>query len=328
MKQLVFFLILTLVFPAGAGEKIIVRTLSFPIMSTQANLKFYAADEKEIDKAFRLAKDAMEKVVRLCNFFDPASELARLNASASKKPFFCSPEMWEILNEARKFHALSGGRFDPTIRPLMKVWGFHRKRRTLPSQKEIDEAKALCGFGKLEFDPAKHTVRFTVPGMSIDLGGIAKGWAVDKASEAVLQNTSIRIGIVDLGGNIRCFPQPPPGKDFYTVAVKNPKDPNSFIAFAFLRDECAATSGNYERYVTIGGKRYTHIIDPRSGRPVEGVLSTTVITKRGVDSDALSTSFFIDGGLKVKNARILRIDGNGRISQTVPEGKRKFLLLR
>lgn len=328
MKYPFLFLFLFLTQAVFANEKLIVRTLAFPVMSTQANLKFYAADEKEIDKAFVIARRAMSDVVRICNFFDPASELAKLNASAAKKPFVCSPELWQILSETQKFHALSGGVFDPTIRPLMKVWGFHRKRKTLPSQAEINEAKARCGFGKLRFDKAKRSIFFTVPGMSIDLGGIAKGWAVDKAAEAVLKNTSIRIGIIDLGGNIRCFPQPPPGKEFYTVAVKNPKNPGRFIALAFMRDECAATSGNYERYVVIGGKQYTHIIDPRSGRPVEGVLSSTVITKRGVDSDALSTSLFINGGLKLENARILRIDAKGRITQKVPKGKKEFLLLK
>ena len=327
MKHLFLFLILILVQATAANEKLIVRTLSFPVMSTQANLKFYGKDEKELEKAFQTARSAMEDVIRICNIFDPASELARLNTSAAKEPFACSPELWEILNEARKFHTLSGGVFDPTVQPLMKIWGFHRKRQSLPLPKEIADAKAICGFSKVKFDKEKHTVFFTVPGMSLDLGGIAKGWAVDKASEAVLRNTSIRIGIVDLGGNIRCFPQPPPGKDHYTVAVKNPKKPGSYVALAFMLDECAATSGNYERYVVIDGKQYTHIIDPRTGYPVEGVLSATVITKRGVDSDALSTSVFINGGLEVKNARILRIDGNGKIMQKIPHGEKEFRLL-
>lgn len=302
----------------------------FPIMSTQASLNFTDASEDEIENAFRLARAEMEKVVSICNYFDPNSELSRLNSSAAEKPFVCSPALWEILLETRKFHRLSNGAFDPTIRPLMKVWGFHRNRRTLPSKAEIAEAKKISGFDKVLFLDADRSVYFKTPGVSIDLGGIAKGWAVDKAADAVLKNTSVRIGIIDLGGNMRCLPEPPPGKERYTIAVRDPKKPDSICAMVGVLNECVATSGSYERYVTINGRQYTHIIDPKTGRPVEGVLSATVITSRGVDSDALSTSLFVNGKTFAEKmgpeVRSLFISADGSRTEHVPEGKGAFQL--
>ena len=309
-------------------KKLYQSAVVFPIMSTQASLSFTDTSEEEIEQAFRLARAEMEKVALLCNYFDPESELSKLNAEAAGKPFVCSAALWEILQETRKFHRISRGAFDPTIRPLMKVWGFHRKRKTLPEESEIVQAKKICGFDKVVFNDADHSVSFRIPGVSIDLGGIAKGWAVDKAAEAVLKYTSVRIGIIDLGGNMRCLPEPPPGKESYTIAVRDPKNSDGICALVSVLDECVATSGSYERYITIGGRQYTHIINPVSGRPVEGVLSATVITPRGVDSDALSTSLFVNGQDFAKNlgpdVRTLFITADGVKTEWIPEGKSPF----
>ena len=309
-------------------KKLYQSAVVFPVMSTRASLTFTDANEDEIDQAFRLARQEMEKVAGLCNYFDPGSELSRLNASASKEPFVCSKELWEILGEVRKFHRISGGAFDPTIRPLMSGWGFHRKRKTLPTEEEISEAKKRCGFEHVIFNDENHSVFFNCPGLSIDLGGIAKGWAVDKAAEAVLKYTSVRIGIIDLGGNMRCLPEPPPGKDRYTIAVRDPKNPDGICALVGILNECVATSGNYERYVTIQGRQYTHIIHPVTGRPVEGVLSATVVTPRGVDSDALSTALFVNGKTFADklsaDVRTLFISSDGSMTQRIPKGRDGF----
>ena len=269
------------------------ETFSFPIMSTRASVTLIDTDPDEIERAFRLAREAMERVVALCNYFDPSSELARLNASADKTPFVCSPELWEILRETRRFHRLSDGAFDPTIRPLMRVWGFHRKRLTLPSDAEITEAKKICGFDKIRFDDNTRSVFFTVPGMSIDLGGIAKGWAVDKAAEAVLNQTAVRRGWIDLGGNMRCLPLPPPNLETYRIGVRDPKNPDSnYCAKLLLADTSCVTSGIYERYFTVDGVRYHHIIDKDTLCPSTLFTSVTVVTKNSGLADALSTALF------------------------------------
>ena len=307
------------------------ETLSFPVMSTRAKVTLIDPDTRQIERGFRAARGAMEKVVALCNYFDPESELGRLNASAAKEPFRCSPELWEILLECRKYHRISGGAFDPTIRPLMKVWGFHRARKTLPDAREIAEAKHLCGFQKIRFEDAQRSVFFEVPGMSIDLGGIAKGWAVDKAVEAIEKETSIRRGFVDLGGNMRTLSLPPPGRENYRIAIRDPRSAEDQVAVVSILNESIATSGDYERYVVIGGKRYTHIVDPSTGFPVDRSVSATVVAPRGVDSDALSTSLFIRGPALAEtldvSVRTFLIDSSGKIHSRVPAGTSPFVLL-
>ncbi len=268
--------------------------VSFPVMSTVATMKFWGKGD-QIDEAVKKVRKEFDTVNSVCNIFDPESELSRLNAQAAKKPFSCSPELWEILTEARRAHRISGGAFDPTIRPLMRLWGFNRSRNVLPKKEEIERAKADCGMDQVVFDDAKRTVFFKKRGMSLDLGGIAKGWAVDRAVQRILSETGIRRGLVDLGGNIRCLPLPPPEKKFYTIGIRDPRK-NGLIGNVSMLNESIATSGSYERYVMINGKRYTHIMNPKNGEPVSGnILSSSVVTPRAVDADALSTSTFILG---------------------------------
>jgi len=279
---------------SAAAGRVTETVTALPMMSTTAVFKYRANDPKEIDKAVRDGVRAMEKVSAICNIFDPASELSRLNAAAAETPFACSEDLWEILQTVRRFHRISGGAFDPTIRPLMTLWGFHRKRETVPQEQEIRAALAKCGFSRIVFDDEKHTVFFPVQGMSLDLGGIAKGWAVDRAAAAAAPY-KLTSGIVDLGGNMLCFGRPE-GDPFFRIGIQNPKKKQAFSAVAEFPAGAIATSGSYERYSVIDGVRYSHIMDPRTGRPVPGSrLSASIIVRDAVTADALSTTLFILG---------------------------------
>ncbi len=263
------------------------------ILGTYARVKFWAEPERA-ERACSQVFEQLNSLHRTINIFDPDSELARLNQSAAAAPFTCSDLLWDILMAARQGHGLTRGIFDPSIAPLMAVWGFHRDRDSLPSEQEILEARDLIGLDKVEFNETARTVRFSKPGMRLDLGGIAKGFALDLAM-ATAKRVGIECGVIDLGGNIYCFSVPPPGKAAYTVGIRNPFDRNRLLSTVTLLDKCIATSGNYENFRQLQGRRVTHIIDPRTGNPVAGVASTTVITPRGVDSDVFSTAVFIGG---------------------------------
>lgn len=300
-KKIIIFSAIGLILAVGVllltSKRIYSETRQFPIMSTIAVVTLHSESPELTSKAIDVVHDAMLEVETACNIFKPESELSKLNASAFKEPFKCSDFLWEILSEARRFHKISNGAFDVTVKPLMKVWGFHRKRGTLPSQQEMDEALKCVGLDKVEFNDDQKTVRFKVDGMGIDLGGIAKGWAVDKAAKRVL-DMKVNSGMINLGGNMRCLPVMPPlpgGRGYYIIGIRNPFNAESYTATAKVINACTATSGDYERYVEIGGKHYTHIMDPRTGRPVENMLSASIITPLGVESDALSTSIFING---------------------------------
>lgn len=299
-KQKILFLLgLILVFCGGVLLPLWMRsrplpsqTLDFPVMGTVGSITVYGRDRKIREKALDQAQKTIREIESTCNIFKPDSELSRLNAAAFRKEVACSPLLWEVLCEAERFHKISGGAFDVTVKPLMSLWGFHRKRSTLPSDREIAETMKKVGFDKVRLNPEKHSVRFLSEGVGIDLGGIAKGFALDKAMET-LRGSGIRNAVVNLGGNILCLTEH--GKRDRIIGIRDPVHADRIIARLPMRNNGIATSGDYERYVVIDGKHYTHIIHPRTGRPVSDMLSVTVVTPRGVDSDALSTSTFILG---------------------------------
>ncbi len=272
------------------------ETRRFPVMGTVASLDLYDNSRDMLNRAADDAQNEIRRLEAMCNVRDENSELSRLNATAFQKPFRCSDDLWEILLAARKYYELSEGSFDITVKPLMKLWGFYSRRSSVPEQKEIDEAMKLVGLNKVIFDDRNKTVRFTVDGIGLDLGGIAKGYALDKARRKVLRR-GVDIGILDLGGNLFCLPEPIPevGRDHYRVGIRNPLDKDRIMTVVPMLDSVIATSGDYERYVVIDGKHYTHIIDAKTGYPVQNMLSVSVIASKGIDSDALSTSVFLKG---------------------------------
>jgi len=265
----------------------------YPVMGTMATVKIYGPDEIT-DKAADKVQDVFQDVQDVCNIFDPKSEVARLNATAADKPFRCTQMLWDLLQISRKAYEISDHSFDITVKPLMDVWGFYRSREMMPSEQEIKNAMKLVGLNKVIFNDKAHTVSFPVKGMAFDLGGIAKGFAVDVASDAI-KSMGINSGTIDLGGNIYCLPVPPPAKSAYSIAVRNPIKKNEICGAVEVKDQALSTSGNYERYVIIGDKQYTHIIDAKKGIPVADMLAVTVITPKAVDADYLSTSIFING---------------------------------
>jgi len=275
------------------------ETLMFSTMSTFASANLAHKEKMTLSNALTAAHEAVREVEKTCNIFDPESELSKLNATAADEPFVCSDLLWNVLTDARIFYRDSGGVFDVTIDPLMKLWGFHSKRETLPSAEEIEEAKLLTGLDKVVFDDEKHSVKFTVPGMSINLGGIAKGYALDRAADAI-RALGVNTGWIEIGGNILALPKKPGGGK-YAAGIRNPFRKDGLLGRTTLSDAAISTSGNYERYVVIDGRQYTHIINPATGLPVADMDSVTVIVPAGkaippgVASDAVSTSIFIAG---------------------------------
>ena len=280
------------------------ETRTFPVMGTVCGIDLYGNSREILNRAADDAQREIRRLEAMFNIYDPDSELSRLNAAAFHHPFRCSEELWEILQQARKYYVLSEGAFDVTVKPLMKLWGFHRRRSAVPAREEIEAAKKLVGLEKVIFNDADRTVRFSVDGIGIDLGGIAKGYALDKAREKVLRH-GVDTGILDLGGNLFCLPEPIPGKgrSAYRVGIRNPLDKNRIMTVVPMRDAAIATSGDYERYVVIDGRHYTHIMDAKTGYPASHMLSVSVIAPKGVDSDALSTSVFLKGAVLARKVR-------------------------
>lgn len=277
----------------GNNEKT-TKTRSYSVMGgILLEVKLYGTDN-DLEAAFDAVYRQVEQVDKTCDIYKSDSELSRLNQTAYKKPFVCSELLWNLLLESKKYYEISEGSFDISATPLMKLWGFYRKRKTLPSPVEVAEAKKNIGLDKVIFDMKKRSIRFKVPGMRLDLGGIAKGFAVDLAAKAA-KKQNVKVGIINLSGNAYCFQEPFPGKEKYVIGVRDPLHKNMICGTVSLLNQSVATSGDYERYVIINGKHYAHIMDPRTGDPVENMLSVTVITPSATAADALSTTIFING---------------------------------
>ncbi len=269
---------------------------SFPTMGTIAAFQLFAPPETA-QHAAEEAQAEFNRIVGIANLYDPQSELSRLNATAAGQPFVCSDELWLLLQEARQAYRFSGGAFDITAKPLMDLWGFYRKRKpgTLPTAAELAEARAKVGLDLVQFDDEAQSVFFPVPGMAFDLGGLAKGYAVDLAAEAAMRN-GVHRGVIDLGGNLRLLPLPPPGQSEYRVAIRDPRNREQVTGEVLeLLDEAVSTSGDYERFVMIGNRRYGHIMDPKTGEPTEGDYSVTVVAPSALLADWLSTAIFLRG---------------------------------
>ena len=281
----------------NAGKKELKQTVSFPAMGTIATLTLYTGVE-EFAEALKIVRGQFDLITALADVRDPRSELARLNNEAAQAPFFCTPLMWELLTESRTAYRLSEGAFDVTVKPLLDHWGFYsRKIKKIPPASETAGVKEQTGFSKLIFDEEKHAIRFPAKGFAIDLGGIAKGCAIELAAQKLIEKGFTR-GVIDLGGNLRLLPEPPPGKKFYSIGIRRPSKKNGGVMPEVLRlkGNCAvSSSGDYERFVVLEGKSFGHILDPATGVPAPGKVAVTAVASSGTCSDWLSTAVYLRG---------------------------------
>ena len=321
LRTLALAAILALIFHLIFAEKNIYwqePDVGFYSMSTRVEFRFYTPDKKSVAPAAHLVQQSFRDINKMCNRFDPESELSRLNATAYREPFACSAELWAILMKAKKMYELSDGGFDVTVTPFIELWRA-KGRKSVPAPEELAAAKKRVGLDKILFDEKAKTVRFTVEGMSVDLGGIAKGAALDLCAERAEKTrlvgtenakdvpfmkvaeawylkklVTLNRGYINAGGNVIVLSEPPPEKEFYSIGVRNPAG-GPPCAYVDILDACVSTSGNYERFVEFDGKRYGHILDPRTGMPVENMISVSVVAESGIDADALSTAIYVRG---------------------------------
>lgn len=270
-----------------------ISRFTYPCMGTIVDISLFDTPETN-EKAAEAIYNELHKIELMCSIFNPASEISKLNASADKKPFVCSKELYDLLLKCKKAYEITHGTFDITAKPLMNLWGFYVKKNHTPSRSEIENTLAIVGLNKVRFNDAERSINFTVKGMSFDLGGVAKGAALD-AALAAAKNAGAENGIINLGGNIACFGHNKEGRNFFEVGIRDPQNANAIIRKICISNSYCATSGNYERFTVIDGKRYSHIMNPLTGTPVQNMYSATVVASKGIDSDILSTACFILG---------------------------------
>ncbi len=246
------------------------------------------------------AQAAFEGLERELSAWRDDSTLAAVNrGTGTDHSVPVSTNFAAVLRSALGICQESGGAFNPLIGPAMRAWGFNgaAPRPSRPSDDELKAAIALADWRtvQLAFQSGGSTVYLPTSGMQLDLGAIAKGYAVDLAWNSLKAQGCDNV-LIDLGGNLRAIGEAAPGRGGWRTGVRNPFADNALIGMFLMRDgEAVATSGNYERFVEIEGSRYAHIMDGRTGRPVTGMAGTTVIAPDAMTADALSTTLFILG---------------------------------
>lgn len=262
------------------------------VMGTGAWVTLYGLDEEEAERIAGEALRELHRVESVMSTWRETSEISILNARASGTVQSVSRELYTVVDSAFHYAALTGGAFDITVRPLVRLWGFQGGTARIPTDAEIDTALALVGYGLVALDEARPGIALP-PGMELDLAGIAKGYAVDRCT-ALLMERGVTSALVNLGGNIYALGAPP-GKRGWAVGIREARGARSTVGVLLLKNAAVATSGNYENFAEIEGKRYGHIIDPRTGRTVDHMLSVTVVAPTAIAADALSTGLFVMG---------------------------------
>jgi thiamine biosynthesis lipoprotein len=263
-------------------------------MGCTATVRACGPDAAALPAIVGEALDEIDRVDRLMSHYRRDSPLSRLNREAANGPVEVEPELLDFLAECLRWSRESDGAFDVTVGPLMKAWGFFRDEGRVPADDELARALDVVGYRHVVLDRRAGTVRFDRPGVELDLGGIGKGYAVDRAVE-LLRRKGISSALVNLGGSSVYGLGGPPGRDAWEVGIADPTAPGKTARTVRLRDRALSVSGGYERFFEKGGVTYSHIMDPRTGRPVQGVLSVAVLTGSATAGDALDDVLFVLG---------------------------------
>lgn len=288
-------------------------------MGVEFEVVLYAPDQATADKALAAAFDRIAELDRIMSDYDADSELSRLSATApSKQPVKVTGELWTVLVHAQSVSQRSDGAFDVTAGPLTKLWRRARRQKELPSQEQIAKALAAVSYQHVHLDFDRRTVALTKPEMRLDLGGIAKGFADDEAL-AAMHKLGISRALVRASGDI-AVGQPPPGEKGWKIGIA-PLDPDQEpTRFVLLADQAISTSGDSRQHLIVDGKRYSHIIDPRTGWGIEGRRSVSVIARRGIEADALATAVSVldpEAGMRLieespESAALIVTESDGR----------------
>ena len=277
-----------------AGRKDRLFRESRTAMYTLVTMTVVSRSESRAKEAMDAAYGELERVGRLLNFYAEDSELSLINRNAGIAPVKVSAETLAVVGAALRAARETAGGFDVTIGPLVRLWDFTRK--TIPTHEQIEEAKALVGYRHVQVDEQASTVFLDTRGMQIDLGGIIKGYAADRAA-AVLRQHGIASGIVAVAGDIRLFGRQPDGSP-WRVGIQHPRpegDEAALLATLDIDDGAISTSGDYQRFFMENGVRYHHLLNPETGFPQDLCRSVTVIAREALDTDAFATGIFILG---------------------------------
>jgi thiamine biosynthesis lipoprotein len=270
------------------------------VMGTFARVIGVAADSGTAKRCIEAAFAEITKVDELMSDYKEDSEISEVNRDGFERAVEVSQSTYEVLHKAVEFSRLTRGAFDVTVGALVDLWRSAEEANAVPTDAELAEVRSKVGYDKLVLDSNEMTVRFAAKGMRLDLGGIAKGYAIDRAVGAMQKEGALG-GMVDIGGDIQCFGAPPEGKERWRIGLQDSRavggeaGQGQILMVLELTDAAIATSGDYQRFVLVEGERYSHIIDAETGYGGGELTSVTIIGKNAMEVDALATAVSVMG---------------------------------
>ena len=284
-------------------------------MGTAIRVELWSEDRAAAESAIRAVMQVMHRVDETMSPYKPESELSHINREAANHPVEVSQELFDLLARSLDFSRLSDGAFDITFASAGHLYDYRQGIR--PNEQDLAQACKSIGYKNLLLDRATRSVRFTRPGVRIDLGGFAKGYAVDEGA-ALLKRRGIHNAIVTAGGDSHVLGDRL-GRP-WTIGIRDPRRPGELVAVLPLKDVAVSTSGDYERYFEEDGVRYHHLLDPRTGKSPSTVHSVTIVALDGLTSEALSKMVFVMGvekGMKLIETQAsvdaVVVDANGAL---------------
>jgi thiamine biosynthesis lipoprotein ApbE len=286
--------ILILLFSILLGAEPILVERAFYVMGTVLEFKLYCEDKEFCNNAISDAYSEVKRLDDMLSDYKDDSKLAEVNSHAGMGKIGVPSEFVELTERSIFFSTLTDGAFDITVGKLMKLWRSAQRKNTIPHSGAIGKTLSECvGYQKIMLNAQKNQIELGSRCISIDFGGIGKGYAVDRAVR-VLRGKGIKSGLINFSGKLYAIGAPP-GEKGWSIGVQHPRSKGEVLTLIKVKDMGVSTSGDYERYFEINGKRFSHILDPRTGYPVETVPSATVIAGNATDADALSTAISVMG---------------------------------
>ena len=292
------------------------RTLK--LMGSRFDITVVANDSLEASNSINLAVAEITRIEQLISSWDANSETSEIIRNAGLKPTKVAPELFQLIERSLALSNLTDGAFDISYASMDKIWKFDGSMKLMPSENNIKASVSKVGYKNIILDKKNSTVYLTKPGMKIGFGAVGKGYAADKA-KSLLISKGVIAGIINASGDMNTWGKQPNHEE-WKVAITNPLNKNIAFAILPITNGAVVTSGDYEKFVTFNGKRYTHIIDPRTGYPSSGIISVSVFAPKAELADALATSIFVMGtevGInrinQLRNIECIIIDDKGNI---------------
>ncbi len=280
------------------------------------------ADNEEIGYInIEEAVSEIKRIEKMISSWDEESETSLINKNAGIKPVKVSVELYKLIERANQISEITNGAFDITFAGMDNIWKFDGSMKFKPTKDEIIHSVSKVGYKKIILNEVDHTVFLRLKGMKIGFGGIAKGYAADMAKE-LLVGKQVRAGVINASGDLTTWGTKATGEK-WLIGIANPLSKDKIFSWLPVLESSVATSESYDKYITFDGRKYSHILDPRTGNPISGINSVSVFSKTAEFSDALATAIFVlgvDSGMslinQLKGTEAIIVDGNNKMHKS------------